>query len=75
MMDDKFQNDYPIINDLVMELFNRVNELEYQNAQLKYKLERYEKAELANGATRKFVNDNMFVINYMDKYLKDIGAI
>lgn len=74
-MDDKFQNDYPIANDLVMELFNRINELEYQNAKLKYQLERYEKAELANGATRKFVNDNMFVINYMHKYLKDIGVI
>lgn len=74
-MDDKFQNDYPIANDLVMELFNRVNELEYQNAQLKYDLERYKKAELANGAMRKFVNDNMFVINYIGKYLRDIGAI
>lgn len=74
-VDDKFQNDYPIANDLVIELFNRVNELEYQNAKLKYQLERYEKAELANGATRKFVNDNMFVINYMHKYLKDIGVI
>lgn len=74
-MDDKFQNDYPIANDLVMELFNRVNELEYQNAQLKLELERYWKAELVNGATRKFVNDNMFVINYIGKYLRDIGAI
>ena len=45
------------------------------NATLKYELERYEKAELANGATRKFVNDNTFVIYYMGKYLKDIGAI
>ena len=74
-MNDNFSNDYPIANDLVMELFNRVNELEYQNAKLKYQLERYEKAELANGATRKFVNDNMFVINYIGKYLRDIGAI
>jgi hypothetical protein len=74
-VDDKFQNDYPIANDLVMELFNRVNELEYQNAQLKLELERYAKAELANGATRKFVNDNMIVIFYMGKYLRDIGAI
>ena len=74
-MDDKFQNDYPITNDLVMELFNRVNELEYQNAQLKSKLERYEKSEFANSAIRKFVNDNMIVIYYMGKYLKDIGAI
>lgn len=74
-MDDKFQNDYPKMCDMFINMFNRINELEYQNAQLKYQLERYEKAELANGATRKFVNDNMFVINYMDKYLKDIGAI
>jgi hypothetical protein len=74
-VDDKFQNDYPIANDLVMELFNRVNELEYQNAQLKLELEQYWKAELENEATRKFVYDNMFVINYMHKYLKDIGVI
>ena len=74
-MDDKFQNDYPITNNLIMELFNRINELEYQNAQLKSKLERYEKSGLANDAIRKFVFDNMFVINYMDKYLRDIGAI
>lgn len=74
-MDDKFAKDYPITNDLIMELFNRINELEYKNAKLKYQLERYEKAELANGAIRKFVNDNTFVINYMGKYLKDIGAI
>lgn len=74
-MDDKFQNDYPKMYDMLISMFNRVNELEFQNAKLKYDLERYEKAELANGATRKFVNDNMFVINYMGKYLKDIGAI
>lgn len=61
--------------DMIMNMFNRINELEYQNAQLKYDLERYKKAELANGAMRKFVNDNMFVINYMHKYLKDIGVI
>lgn len=74
-MNDKFQDDYPITNDLVMELFNRVNELEYQNALLKSKLERCEKSELDNSAIRKFVNDNMFVIYYMGKYLKDIGTI
>lgn len=74
-MDNKFQNDYPEMYDMIINMFNRINELEYQNAKLKYDLERYEKAELANGATRKFVNDNTFVINYMDKYLKDIGAI
>ena len=74
-VDDKFQNDYPKMYDMLINMFNRVNELEYQNAKLKYDLERYEKAELANGATRKFVNDNMFVINYIGKYLRDIGAI
>lgn len=74
-MDEKFQNDYPKMYDMLINMFNRVNELEFQNAELKYNLERYEKAELANGATRKFVNDNIFVINYMDKYLRDIGAI
>ena len=74
-MGDIFQNDYPEMYDMIMNMFNRINELEYQNAKLKYQLERYKKAELANGATIKFVNDNMFVINYMDKYLKDIGAI
>lgn len=74
-MDDKFVKDYPEMFDMFLNMYNRINELEYQNAKLKYYLERYEKAELANGATRKFVNDNMFVINYMDKYLKDIGAI
>lgn len=74
-MDDKFATDYPEMYDMFINMFNRINELEYQNAKLKSQLERYEKAELANGAMRKFVNDNMFVINYMDKYLKDIGAI
>lgn len=72
---DKFAKDYPEMFDMFLNMFNRINELKEQNDYLKYQLERYEKAELANGATRKFVNDNMFVINYMDKYLKDIGAI
>ena len=74
-MDDKFAKDYPKMYDMIMDMYSRINELEYQNAELKYQLERYEKAELANGATRKFVNDNIFVIYYMGKYLKDIGAI
>lgn len=74
-MDDKFAKDYPEMFDMFINMFNRINELEYKNAELKYDLERYAKAELANGATRKFVNDNMFVIFYMGKYLKDIGAI
>lgn len=74
-MDDKFAKDYPEMFDMFLNMFNRINELEFQNAKLKYDLERYKKAELANGATRKFINDNMFVINYMDKYLRDIGAI
>lgn len=74
-MDDKFQNDYPEMYDMFINMFNRINELEYQNAQLKSKLERYKKIELDNSAIRKFVNDNMFVINYMHKYLKDIGTI
>lgn len=74
-MDDKFLKDYPEMFDIILDLYNRINELEYQNTLLKTKLKQYEKAELANGATRKFVNDNMFVINYMDKYLRDIGAI
>lgn len=74
-MDDKFAKDYPEMFDIILDMYNRINELEYQNILLKTELKQYEKAELANGATRKFVNDNMFVINYMDKYLKDIGAI
>lgn len=74
-MDDKFIKDYPEMFDIILDLYNRINELEYQNILLKTELKQYEKAELANGATRKFVNDNMFVINYMDKYLRDIGAI
>ena len=74
-MDDKFAKDYPEMYDMIMDMYSRINELEYKNAELKYQLERYEKAELANGATRKFVNDNMFVIYYMGKYLKDIGTI
>lgn len=74
-MDDKFVKDYPEMFDIILDMYNRINELEYQNTLLKTELEQYKKAELANGATRKFVNDNMFVINYMDKYLKDIGAI
>ena len=74
-MCDKFATDYPEMYIIFINMFNRINELEYQNAQLKSKLERYEKSELANDAIRKFVNDNMFVINYMHKYLKDIGTI
>lgn len=74
-MDDRFIKDYPKIFDVILDLYNRVNELEYQNILLKQELKQYKKAELANGATRKFINDNMFVINYMDKYLRDIGAI
>ena len=74
-MDDRFAKDYPEMYDMIMNMYNRINELEFQNAKLKSQLERYEKAELANGATRKFVNDNMFVIYYMGKYLKDIGTI
>lgn len=74
-MDDKFIKDYPKMFDIILDMYNRINELEYQNILLKTELKQYEKAELANGATRKFVNDNMFVINYMDKYLRDIGAI
>lgn len=74
-VDDKFAKDYPEMCDMFLNMYNRINELEYKNAELKYDLERYEKAELANGATRKFVNDNTFVIYYMGKYLKDIGAI
>ena len=74
-VDDKFVKDYPEMFDIILDIYNRINELEYQNTLLKTELKQYEKAELANGATRKFVNDNMFVINYMDKYLKDIGAI
>lgn len=74
-MDDKFAKDYPEMFDMFINLYNRINKLEDQNAILKFELERYEKAELANGATRKFVNDNTFVIYCMGKYLKDIGAI
>ena len=74
-VDDKFIKDYPEMFDIILDMYNRINELEYQNILLKTELKQYKKAELANGATRKFVNDNMFVINYMDKYLRDIGAI
>ena len=61
--------------DMILDMYNRINELEYQNAKLKSQLKEFENIELANGTVRKFVFDNMFVINYMDKYLKDIGAI
>lgn len=74
-MDDKFQNDYPKMYGMFINMFNRINELEYQNAELKYELKRFEKLELANGAIRKYVNDNMRTINYIDQYLKDIGSI
>lgn len=74
-MNDKFKNHYPEMYDMIMNMYSRINELEYKNAELKYDLERYAKADLANQAIIKFVNDNMFVINYMGKYLKDIGAI
>ena len=70
-MDDKFVKDYPEMFDIILDMYNRINELEYQNTLLKTELKQYEKAELANGATRKFVNDNTFVINYMDKYLRN----
>ena len=59
----------------ILDMYNRINELEYQNAKLKSQLEKFENIELANSTVRKFVFDKMFVINYMDKYLKDIGAI
>lgn len=74
-VDDRFAKDYPEMYDMIMNMYSRINELEYKNAELKYDLERYAKADLANQAIIKFVNDNMFVINYMDKYLRDIGAI
>ena len=74
-MDDRFAKDYPEMYYMIMNMYSRINELEYKNAELKYDLERYAKADLANQAIIKFVNDNMFVINYMDKYLRDIGAI
>ena len=74
-MDDKFKNDYPEMFDMFINMFNRINELEYQNAKLKSQLEQFENIELSNGAIGKYVFDNMSVINYMDKYLRDIGAI
>lgn len=74
-MCDKFAKDYPEMYDMFIDMFNRINELEYQNALLKSKLEQYEKFELDNSAIRKFVNDNMYIIYYMGKYLKDIGTI
>ena len=74
-MDDKFAKDYPEMFDMFLDMYNRINELEYHNANLRYQLEQYEKIELANETIRKFVFDNMSVINYMGKYLKDIGAI
>ena len=74
-VDDRFAKDYPEMYNMIMNMYSRINELEYKNAELKYYLERYAKADLANQAIIKFVNDNMFVINYMDKYLRDIGAI
>lgn len=74
-MDDKFAKDYPEIFDMFLNMFNRINELEYQNSILKSKLERFEEIEISNSATREFVNDNMIVIFYMGKYLRDIGAI
>ena len=74
-MDDKFKNDYPEMFDMFINMFNRINELEYQNAKLKSQLEQYENIELANHAIREYVFDNMSVISYMDKYLRDIGAI
>ena len=74
-MDDKFAKDYPEMFVSILDMYNRINELEYQNAKLKSQLEKFENIELANSTVRKFVFDKMFVINYMDKYLKDIGAI
>lgn len=72
---DKFKNDYPDVYNMFIEMFSRINELEYQNSKLKYELERFEKLESANGAIRKYVNDNMRTINYIDQYLKDIGSV
>ena len=74
-MDDKFAKDYPEMFVAILDMYNRINELEYQNAKLKSQLEKFETIELANNTVRKFIFDKMFVINYMDKYLKDIGAI
>ena len=75
MMCDKFAKDYPEMYDMFINMFNRINELEYQNAQLKLQLEQFENIELANNAVRQYVFNNMFAINCMAKYLKDIGAI
>ena len=74
-MDDKFAKDYPEMFVAILDMYNRINELEYQNAKLKSQLEKFETIELANNTVRKFIFDKKFVINYMDKYLKDIGAI
>lgn len=72
---EKFKNDYPDIYNMFIDMFSRINELEYQNAKIKYKLGQFEKLELANGAIRKYVNDNMRTINYIDQYLKNIGSV
>lgn len=72
---DKFKNDYPNVYSMFIAMFSRINELEYQNAKLKYQLEEYENVELANRSIREYVYDNMPTINYMDKYLRDIGSI
>lgn len=74
-MCDKFAKDYPEMFDMFLNMYNRINELEYQNAKLKYQLEEYENVELANRSIREYVYDNMPTINYMDKYLRDIGSI
>lgn len=74
-MDDKFAKDYPEVFDIILNMYNRIHELEYQNAQLRSQLEQYENITLADNAIREYVYDNMPVINYMDKYLRDIGAI
>lgn len=72
---DKFKNDYPNVYNMFIDMFSRINELEYQNAKLKSQLEEYENVELANRSIREYVYDNMPAINYMDKYLRDIGSI
>ena len=72
---DKFKNDYPDVYNMFIEMFGRINELEYQNSKLKYELERFEKLELSNGAIRKYVKDNMRTINYINQYLRDVGSV
>lgn len=69
---DDFIEKYPEVWDLIIHMNSMINGLMEENKSLKEEVHR---AELLNGTCRKTIFDNMYTINYMAKYLKDVSAI